>query len=262
MKIAALVVLISYMYACTPLYNEVWINENGSGKVMLRVDYSKFYHLMDDFKKEVLINSENNRDSLIVSLMAREVIDTSILMHDLFPSIEGQEASDSELSKNLLVGLQKNSKSEQLVFTFSIIYDSELELESFFEQVRQGKNLNTGVPIDEQIWNTIFTRHSVDLKNGILRVPRTKEYIEMARKIANDDKQKEADSDVSVITYETQDLDLTTKFYLPGDIQFTNDSKAKIENNTVTIYENTWSSITSEEKFDSLDRIIKFEVKN
>lgn len=271
MKQIAILFFACIFFSCANSMTEVWVNKDTSGKVKMSIDMGEAIDMVGSALKEMDPKKENDQlEEDKGSMFGTGKIDSTIVMYDMTPDSVLQNMSNPELLKNMIITMKGDADKEEMVLAVSIDYRDERELMDLLTELgslQEGNAAGGGMSREEL--EKSFANQQVDYKNGIVRIPRSNLLSDMEEEGLLDEETKaQLDSlqylgdDAEGLTFfkEMLNTDLKTIYYLPGDIEFTNDRTAIIDGNRVTFTDNLWEALLNGDEVETHDRIVKFSV--
>lgn len=275
-KIALLFVVITSLIGCGQHLSEVWINKNSSGKVKVTIDAGGMIDMIGGVMQGMGDDTEKNNSSPL----GEGKIDSTIVFYDLTPESVKETLDRPELLKNMIFNVKGDQEKKEMKISFSLQYNSQDELEAFFTQLSKIEEGGQTSPMSQDDLKTMFSKQTVDYKNGIVRVNREENFSDTDKQLFFGEESQESLDSLRIIfdmlEDENPDLDENARqkiesvqemfevksiFHLPGKVIFTNDPKAVIDGNVLTITDNIWEAILRDEREGTQDLIIKYNPK-
>ena len=279
---ACTAMLMFGLVSCGEMTQEVWINEDESGKVVVSIDAGEMIHQLEsmlDAEEEIEegeFQDFNIETGEVVDedfgFFGEEIIDTSFSILDVMPDSIKAKVDDLSLFDIMKFSVEGNKEKGEMTMEIQVEYESEDQLEDFFQQMAKLDDSGQAAAQQEQL-KGMFTNYSKDLSNGIVRIPNANSLSELEEQgILDEETKMQFDSirqnlvvieDVEGLSFfqSMVDFDVKTIYHVPGDIEYTNDDDAIIEGNTVTFSDNVWDQLMGTKSSDLEERVIKFKVK-
>lgn len=266
----ALLILFSVVLlsSCSDIKNEIWLNEDGSGRIETSLDMASFFprELMEGMNKaaeEEPVFEDMEMDSTIVEEMIAEPesessnplealfgddflkdgkisdLDTMITFYEMMPdSIKEREADKTDLFKKMYLKVNANEAKgtaiSTFIFDFKNVEEANQMLIGMAESMNDNKELEEAAGFKDLVWNS-----DINFVKLPLISPPDKLGEEAPGGMGEelDGLMGESDSEEDKQMKEMMKEMLgkvVTVVHLPGPVEFTNEMDAEIEGNTVT----------------------------
>lgn len=252
-----------FFTSCSDIENEIWVNEDGSGKYALAYDMGPMLEMAamfegmkeaeegvetDDSPKEENNSLENVRsvDDIFKSLSdpsSIKDIDTTFNMYDVMPDSIRNAIDNPKSLKNIVMDLHANKAQSIAKFGMTFSYKNENELGELIATLasldKDGDAQKKQENIDK--FNTLITQYNVDLKKGTLILPEQDFSKEFSSDLLGEDPfggkdlDNLSDEDMGMMQMMFGDASITTKIHLPGEVISCDDPTADIFGNQIRI---------------------------
>jgi len=238
-----------FLCSCSDFENEVWINEDGSGKMTMNYDMSPMMSMMamaegmegsDSTDMEEDIKSLDGGTEDLASIFKNfsnpsqiENIDTTFSFYEVMPDSIKNEITKPELLKNAICSVMVNKEEGQATMGLE-----KGSMEGFKEVMRQ---------------------YEVDLKAGIVRFPEQDFSGSLADEMQDGDGpdfENMEESERAMMEMMFGDAGISMVVHLPNNVVSCDDESAKVYGNTV-IFKDTYLDLMKTKKMKG--RVIKFK---
>lgn len=299
MVLTRLLIIISSLLllaSCADYNNDIYINEDGSGKVSMSYDASEMMGMIEMMKSiegmeendsdsndndqeepsmgdgEDVIDEdskEDSKDDLIGGFMSSMTsadgpslemdMDTTINFYNEMPDSIKNKLSKPELLKKVNFSILSNKAQGKMVMGMDLSYDSMEELGEMYSEMSK---LNDG---DDDMGKTLdsfkdlIRNYEADFKKGVITLPEQDFKGGMADMMGagmNMSEGELGEEEKGMMDMMIGDAGVVTKLHLPGKVISCDDPKAIIEGKTVTI-KDLYSELMENKRMKA--RSVKFE---
>lgn len=265
--------------SCSDFENEVWINEDGSGKMTMNYDMSPMlamaamaegfeeaadpYGTEENVQEEIEKSMESEQDilSLLEDLKdptTMRDIDTSFYFYDVMPDSVKQKSKNPDLFKKVKFSLESNKKESKAIMGLEFDYDNIEDLKQIYREMEllSDKPGAGGSPADGM--KELVRTYDVDLKNGILTFPEQDFEGELGDSMQDSEMDFESmdEEGLAMMKMMLGDAGVSVKVHLPGEVTSCDDPAATIESNTV-YFKDSFFDLMEAKKLKG--RVIKFK---
>ncbi|MBT8232325.1 MAG: hypothetical protein HKO66_10170 [Saprospiraceae bacterium] len=291
-KVLLLVILgLFFFSSCSDVENEIWINEDGSGKMEVKIDMSSMLEMASMFEgmgdegeegtegddeeqeEEYEIEEEESNsfedaksfDDIMDGIMSPENmrdIDTTFNMYDVMPDSIKNQVSNSELLKNINISVLANKAESVAKFSLQFVYKSQDELMEIFSSLSELDSDTSDEEKEASLdkFRSMMTQYEVDLKNGILTLPAQDFNDDLLGEGlgegAGDKMDNMDDEAMGMMQMLFGDASIVTKIHLPGEVISCDDKEADIFGNQIRV-KDSFMDLMKNKK--TKGRVIKFK---
>jgi len=270
-------ILCSFLFimSCAPTKTEIWMNKNGSGKFQSDFDLGEMASMMTTMVESMDESEEETDEESGGGIWGDtsdepEKMDTVMNFYEIAPDSVKERVMYPEIMKRFELRMKIDEEKEEGIMSIHFDYDDSSDMEKLMEDFAQMQSSEYAAMGGGQDVGMLFTQYDADLKQGIVRMPRSDMLAEL---MAEEEDDIEFKNMIDSIQYLAPDDDRffmlemllgkgsETVIHCPGPVEFTNDPNAKIDGNTVTFIDNPLEELKKGRKPATGDRIIKFKKK-
>lgn len=265
-----------FLCSCSDFENEVWINEDGSGKMAMNYDMSPMLSMAamaEGFKNAAdstqngakVIEKEDNANELL-SIMdgisdptKLKNIDTTFNLYEVMPDSIKQKVDNPKLLEKVSISMLTNKDQAKALMGLEISYDQMSQLEEIFLSLSKLSEASNKQQTNLEGLKEMMRSYEIDLKNGIITFPEQNfedalgEGLSQIDQVDLDNMTEEEKAMMQMMLGESG---MTMKVNLPGEVLSCNDPSAKIEGNTV-YFKDSFVDLVEKKKLK--ERVIKFK---
>jgi len=267
--------------SCGEMTQEVWINGDESGKVMVSFDAGDMIHQLESMLDAEEETEEGEFQDFDIEtgevvdenfgFFGEEIIDTSFSILDVMPDSIRMTVEDPSLFDLMRFNVFGNKEAGEMQMQVVMEYENEEQVEEFFKEMARLDESGQAASSQNEI-KEMLTNYSTDLSNGIVRIPITDAFSDLEEKGLLDEETKlQLDSiqqkllmedDIEGLSFfkSIVNFDVKTIYHVPGEIEYTNDQDANIDGNTVTFTDNMWDQLIGNKPSGLKERVIKFKL--
>lgn len=268
---------ILFLTSCSDFENNIYINEDGSGKVTMRYDASEMVSMMEMMKgmeeseEEVIdedIDNESEEqdfNSIMKGLGSpsdMKDIDSTFVFYDVMPDSLKETMENPELLKNVSVSINTNKADMTAIMGMEMTYKSLEELEETFQTLnKMGDNNEEEDNNQMKSFKELIRNYEADLKNGIVILPEqdfSGDFGDNGMGNEDIDFENMSEEEAGMMQMMLGESGYVTTIHLPGEVISCDDNEAVIDGNTITI-KDSYMTLMTDSKFKA--RTIKYKVK-
>lgn len=275
-----LFVIITFC-SCEDYKNEIWINEDGSGKVEMSYDMSSMISMMqmmegmegmdeedsgEDVEEENSDNEEITEDNFMSifdnmgeGMAGMEDLDTTLVVYDVMPDSVKQKLSNPELMKKMSFSFYANKAESSAMFNMSVEYDSKEERDQIFDsfaEMAEGNDADAQGKIED--FKQMIRQYDLDLEKGVVLIPEQDFTGDFAEGMGDQDMDFENmdEEELAMMEMMMGDAGILTTIHLPSEVISCDDKSAKIDGKTIT-FKDSYMDLLKDKKMKG--REIKFK---
>ncbi len=268
-RILTLLLVSQLFFGCSDVTNELWIDDDGSGRLEISVDLASF--LPQDLQDSVLPSdsSDTGTDEMeaLFSLLIKDgvvqQIDTVISLRDVLTPPDSVEVSAKaeKMYESMSLHLSGDSVSGVALASLHLEFENEADFEELMDPLQGSATRSDSLDLEIEKFKEDF---SIDIDRGIIRLPFMKppanlpndtpdEFSQGLESMQGDD---EESKQMRAMLEELMGS-IVTKVHLPGKVEFSNDPNAIIEGKTIIFNRPILSLMVGSENQPA--RLIKFQ---
>ncbi len=264
--------------SCSDYENNIYINEDGSGKVTMRYDASEMLSMMEMMKGIEEGTEQENKEQDMNEEMDIEAdglgaimdglgnpsnmkdIDSTFTFYDVMPDSLMQAVEDPELLKKVSMTINTNKTNMTAIMGMDMQYDNLDQLQDIFETMKVlGDNTDSE---ESKLGNfkELIRNYDADLKKGIVILPEQDFSGDLGGDMGNEDIDfsNMSEEEAGMMQMMFGNSGFVTTLHLPGEVISCDDAEATIEGNTVTIRDD-YMTLMKDQKMKA--RTVKYKVK-
>lgn len=243
--------LISFS-SCATFTQEIWLNDDGSGKISTTYDMSEMLEMIkmmeemsDDTvaveeEKEGLEGLFNNSDNF-------ENLDTVFNMYDEMPDSVKALVENPEIMKKMSIQVKANEEEQIAFFSMVIEFDDPDDITEIFKTINESAPDSSKMEAAEyEEMEKQFTRFNTNLEKGMITVDPF-DIEDMLGEEYDDDYDFEnmSEDEMNMVKMMMGEGEVKTIFHLPGKILEVTSPYATVDDdsNTVTIIQDLYEVI-------------------
>ena len=268
-RMLALTLVSQLFFSCSDVTNELWIHENGSGRMEISVDLASF--LPEDLQDSALPSDSlggagTDEIEAIFSLLMKDgvvqQIDTVISLRDVLTPPDSVEvtAKAEKMYESMSLHLSGDSVAGVALTSLLIEFANEADFEEIMDPLQGSATRSDSLDLEIMKFKEDF---SIDLDRGIIRLP----FMKPPANLPDDTPHEfsiglesmQGDDEESIqmrAMLEEMMGSIITKVHLPGRVEFSNDPDAIIDGKTIIFNRPILSLIFGSEEQPA--RLIKF----
>lgn len=265
----ALVCITLLLTSCQEYNNDVYINEDGSGRLETEFDLSGMLSMMammseldtietveeEDEELEIDINNPDNfLNQLLKKGSIEKDYDTIFTMLSLLPDSLKERVEDPTLMEKMHLKIVSSQEAQQLKMTMLIDFENEKEIDEILEAfmvIREDTTQAIGPQGIEKVRGMFIAADGEFTKGKIVVLDQDFEQEMM------DDDMAESEEFLEMMFGESE---MVTTYHLPGKVISVSDPQAiKVDDNTVQ-FKLSMMEVAKEKKFEGYT--ITYETKN
>lgn len=266
-KVLALILTSPLLFSCSDVSNELWIHDDGSGRMEISVDLASF--LPKDLQDSALPTDSSAGDEIeaIFSLLIKDgvvqQIDTIISLRDVLNPPDSVEVSAQaeKMYESMSLHLSGDSSSGVALTSLQLEFDNEADFEELMDPLQGSATRGDSLDLEIRKFKEDF---SIDMDRGIIQLP----YMKPPANLPNDppdefsmglESMQGDDEESRQMRAMLEEMmgSIVTKVHLPGKVEFSNDPNAIIEGKTIIFNRPILSLMVGSENQPA--RLIKFQ---
>jgi len=277
----ALIMLAS----CADYNNDIYINEDGSGKVTMSYDASEMMGMLemmkgmedsdsepeDDNNEEPAMEGGDDPEDIMSNFMSSMTsesgpslgtdMDTTINFYNEMPDSIKSKLSKPELFKKVNISILSNKAAAKMVMSMDLSYDNMEELEEMYSEMSKLNNGEDEISQSIKTLRELKRNYELDLETGEVILPEQdfdgdmSELMGPEQGMGDEEMGEEA---MAMMNMMLGEAGIVTTLHLPGAVLSCDDPNAIIEGKAITIKE-LYSDLMTEKKMKK--RVIKFETR-